>query len=519
MTWRTAYDALAARLVVLVVLTLGLIAMSVAAMHEWSREQELASYQAVAQRYAALLDDTLVQTEADLQRSSANGALNKQAPLLLERMPWLLSLQERTSSGELLWQRGEAANATSTNELPVATVLTLIEGANAIGHLHFADVQSTAEGAALLHAAWPVSGGKNFGVTTLSLTRLVREVNRTSSVALGVNAQLLEGASAAASDALNEQTIRLGSTGLQVRLRLDTTAGFLQRAPWQLYGLPVMTLMLAAALGMYVREMVLRQRAEAVTREQQEQVQANSRFATLGEIAAMISHEINQPLAAIEMYTSTCQKVLSNERPQVETLAQALLGLRSQTERASRIIRSVQDFAQNRSETAQGVDVMAVLRDLIPLIEIQAKRFRAVVRVQGEKGVHVVADKTMLEQVLLNLVRNGLEAMRETPEDSRQLHIGVTRREGWLDIKVTDQGSGVAPEMRNKLFSAFVTNKPKGTGVGLSLCKSLVEKHQGHIRFEDNPKGGTIFVVELPVDATQSSVPAKPLNNTTEVAA
>lgn len=125
----------------------------------------------------------------------------------------------------------------------------------------------------------------------------------------------------------------------------------------------------------------------------------------------------------------------------------------------------------------------------------------------------------MLEQVLLNLVRNGLEAMRETPEDSRQLHIGVTRREGWLDIKVTDQGSGVAPEMRHKLFSAFVTNKPKGTGVGLSLCKSLVEKHQGHIRFEDNPKGGTIFVVELPVDAVQSSVPAQTLNTTTEVAA
>lgn len=519
MTWRNAYDVLASRLAVLTALTLGLIAMSVAVMHEWSREQELASYQAMAQRYAALLDDTLVQTEADLQRSSANGALSKQAPMALERMPWLTVLQERSSGGELQWQSSATSNISPSSNLPAATVLTLIEGANAVRRLHFAELQSTSEGLGLLHAAWPISGGKNFGVATLSLTELVREVNRTSTVALGTSAQLIEGASAAIPGALNEQTIRLGSTGLQVGLRFAATEDFLQRAPWQLYGLPVMTLMLAVALGMYVREMVLRQRAEAVTREQQEQVQANSRFATLGEIAAMISHEINQPLAAIEMYTSTCQKVLNSERPQVETLAQALLGLRSQTERASRIIRSVQDFAQNRSETAQGVDVMAVLRDLIPLIEIQAKRFRAVVRVQGEKGVHVVADKTMLEQVLLNLVRNGLEAMRETPEERRQLHISVARREGWLDIKVTDQGSGVAPEMRNKLFSAFVTNKPKGTGVGLSLCKSLVEKHQGHIRFEDNPKGGTIFVVELPVDVAQSSVPAKPLQTNTEVAA
>ena len=512
MTWRTALDALPARLMMLVALTLGLITMSVTTMHQWSREQERASYQALAQSYAALLEDTLVQTEADLQRSSANGGLFKQAPFVMERLPWITSLQEHSNSGELLWQSGAVGNPSlNSAKVPANAILALIEGANALGHLHFADVQTAANGDAMIPAAWPFSASKNFGVATLSLTQLLDKVNHTSTVALGANAQWLGGSNAPTPNALNEQTIRLGGTGLHLRLRFETTEGLMHGAPWQLYGLPVMTLILAMALAMYVREMVLRQRAEAITREQQEQIQANSRFATLGEIAAMIAHEINQPLSAMEMYTTTCQKVLTSERPQIDTLNQALLGLRSQTERASRIIRSVQDFAQNRSETAQGLDVMVVLRDLIPLIEIQAKRFKAVVHVQGEKGVPVVADKTMLEQVLLNLVRNGLEAMRDTPEDNRQLHISVARLDGLLEIKVIDQGCGVAPEMRSKLFSAFVTNKPKGTGVGLSLCKSLVEKHQGHIRFEDNPKGGTIFIVELPIDTVRTAVPSKVL--------
>ena len=281
-------------------------------------------------------------------------------------------------------------------------------------------------------------------------------------------------------------------------------------------GLPFMAVLLACALALYVREIILRQRAEAITREQQDRVQINSRFATLGEISAMISHEINQPLAAIELYASTCEKLLKSGANQPETMQQALTGVRSQTERVSRIIRSVQDFAQSRSETPQGLDVMAVIRDLAPLIDLQAKRLKAIVKVQGMTGTHIVADKTMMEQVILNLVRNGLEAMRNTPEDKRLLTIEVSRDDALLNIRITDQGSGIAPELRDRIFSAFVTNKPKGTGVGLSLCKSLVEKHRGHISFSDNPKGGTIFTVELPIELSKSSE-VSALRNAVEV--
>jgi two-component system sensor histidine kinase DctS len=159
---------------------------------------------------------------------------------------------------------------------------------------------------------------------------------------------------------------------------------------------------------------------------------------------------------------------------------------------------------------------MAVIRDLAPLIDLQAKRLKAIVKVQGMTGTHIVADKTMMEQVILNLVRNGLEAMRNTPEDKRLLTIEVSRDDALLNIRITDQGSGIAPELRDRIFSAFVTNKPKGTGVGLSLCKSLVEKHRGHISFSDNPKGGTIFTVELPIELSKSSE-VSALRNAVEV--
>jgi len=183
----------------------------------------------------------------------------------------------------------------------------------------------------------------------------------------------------------------------------------------------------------------------------------------------------------------------------------------------SRIIRSVQDFAQSRSETPQGLDVMAVIRDLAPLIDLQAKRLKAIVKVQGMTGLHIVADKTMMEQVILNLVRNGLEAMRNTPEDRRLLTIEVLKNDTSLNLRITDQGSGIAPELRDRIFSAFVTNKHKGTGVGLSLCKSLVEKHRGRISFADNPNGGTIFTVELPIELPKSTE-VSPLKNAVEVA-
>ena len=500
------------RLATLVVLMVGLLTTSVTAMREWSQQQELANFQLLSQRYAALADEKLVQVEAELQRSSASKALPKNSDLLQERMPWVLHVQERDSKSSVIFESTPITGSPNTEVL----ALSLIEGARSLGRLHFGDLQVSPAGEAIVYAAWPISGADSYGLACLSISKLLQSINSTSSATLGIEASW-ENKPNSLLENPRFQEIRLSNSGLILPVRISTTDSFATKSTWQIYGLPLLALLLTFALALYVREIILRQRAEAITREQQERVQINSRFATLGEISAMISHEINQPLAAIEMYASTCEKLLKSGASKPETMQQALTGVRSQTERVSRIIRSVQDFAQSRSETPQGLDVMAVIRDLAPLIEIQAKRLKAIVKVQGVTGVHIVADKTMMEQVILNLVRNGLEAMRNTPEDRRLLTIEVLKNDTSLNLRITDQGSGIAPELRDRIFSAFVTNKHKGTGVGLSLCKSLVEKHRGRISFADNPNGGTIFTVELPIELSKSTE-VSPLKNAVEVA-
>ena len=500
------------RLAMLAVLMAALLTTSVTAMREWSQQQELANFQILAQRYAALVEDKLVQVEADLQRSSASNALSKNTELLQQRMPWILHLQERDNKSIVIFESTPTTVSLSSEML----ALSLIEGASSLGRLHFGDVQALPDGEGIVYAAWPISGTDRYGLACLSISKLLQSINIASRATLGIEA-IWENNPTALTDDPRLQEVRLSNSGLIFPLRLSTTDSFAPKSTWQIYGLPLMAVLLALALSLYVREIVLRQRAEAITREQQDRVQINSRFATLGEISAMISHEINQPLAAIEMYASTCEKLLKSGASKPETMQQALAGVRSQTERVSRIIRSVQDFAQSRSETPQGLDVMAVIRDLAPLIDLQAKRLKAIVKVQGMTGLHIVADKTMMEQVILNLVRNGLEAMRNTAEDRRLLTIEVLKNDTQLNLRITDQGSGIAPELRDRIFSAFVTNKPKGTGVGLSLCKSLVEKHRGHISFADNPNGGTIFTVELPIELSKSTE-VSPLKNAVEVA-
>jgi signal transduction histidine kinase len=502
------------KLALMTVLTVALLSATVTAMREWYQQREQANLKMLAQTYAELLEDKLVQIEADLIRSSASNTFLKNAYLLQERMPWLVALQERDNKANIIFQINFTQTQSSSFEL---LALSLLEGASSVGHLFFGDIQTTAHGDEVSCAAWPINATDHFGLVCISVPQLVQSINLISKTTLNVEAELVSNKKIYQGDDPHFQQVRLNYTGLTLPLRISTTEGISLTSSWQILGLPVLAFLLACAIALYVREILLRQRAESIAREQQDRIQINSRFATLGEISAMISHEINQPLAAIELYAATCDKILKSGAHQPETMEQALHGVRSQTERVSRIIRSVQDFAQSRSETPQGVDVMAVIRDLAPLIDLQAKRTKAIVKVQGMTGTLIVADKTMMEQVILNLVRNGLEAMRNTPEDKRLLTIEVSKVDSWLSIRIADQGSGIAPELKDRIFSAFVTNKPRGTGVGLSLCKSLVEKHRGRISFSDNPNGGTIFTVDLPLDATKSPEP-QPIKSSVRVA-
>lgn len=253
-----------------------------------------------------------------------------------------------------------------------------------------------------------------------------------------------------------------------------------------------------------VLDITERRRAEELARQQQEQLQFTSRLVTMGEMASTLAHELNQPLAAIASYNSGCLNLLERPGSQAADIRPALEKIGVQAQRAGRIIRRVHDFVRKSEPKRAPCQVAEVIDDCIGFIEADARKRQIHIDSEIIPAPEVPADRLMLEQVLLNLIRNGMEAMAETPSGYRRLYIRMAPEDGELRISVADQGCGLAQEVRDKLFTAFFTTKPEGMGVGLSICRSIIEFHRGRLWAEENsqsPTGsGTIFLFTLPLE-------------------
>ena len=248
-------------------------------------------------------------------------------------------------------------------------------------------------------------------------------------------------------------------------------------------------------------------RVEEVSRASQERLQATARLATVGEMASLLSHELNQPLAAISSYATGSMNLLKDaamKDPQLaETLASAIQRIGQQAERAGKVIKSVHDFVRRRDQAREPVKPRALLDDVMPLVILQARKLGVQVVVQCPSDLPAVfCDRTMVEQVLLNLSRNGMQAMADdTPH--KVLTLGVrpaasNATSRWLEFTVADLGQGIAEGVSEKLFTPFFTTKEEGMGLGLSLCRTVVEQHGGFLGHRPNTPHGTVFSFTLP---------------------
>jgi two-component system sensor histidine kinase DctS len=253
-----------------------------------------------------------------------------------------------------------------------------------------------------------------------------------------------------------------------------------------------------------VLDVTERKHAEELARQQQEQLQFTSRLVTMGEMASTLAHELNQPLAAIASYNSGSLNLLQRPDCTPDQIRPALEKIGLQAQRAGKIIRRVHDFVRKSEPKRAPCQLAEVIEDCLGFIEPEARKRHVHIDCQMPDLPPVPADRLMLEQVLLNLIRNGMEAMSGTPEGHRKMRLSVTRGENELTVTVTDNGSGIAPEIRDKLFTAFFTTKPEGMGVGLSICRSIIEFHRGRLWVEDNPHSptgsGTSFLFTLPLE-------------------
>ncbi len=246
-----------------------------------------------------------------------------------------------------------------------------------------------------------------------------------------------------------------------------------------------------------------RKQTAEISRQQEERLQRTGRLITLGEMASTLAHELNQPLSAIANYCMGCVTRMQSGNWKQEELLAAMQKASFQAERAGKIIRRVREFVKKSEPRRSAVPIGEVLDDAIGFAEIDARRMGVkVIEEVPEDLPAVYADRIMIEQVVLNLIKNALDAMQGNPPEDRLLRVRA-RALGPLSVEVAviDRGYGIGEEARKRLFTPFYTTKAEGMGMGLNICRSIIEFHDGRLMVESNPEGGTIFSFTLPTEA------------------
>jgi C4-dicarboxylate-specific signal transduction histidine kinase len=229
-----------------------------------------------------------------------------------------------------------------------------------------------------------------------------------------------------------------------------------------------------------------------------------SRLNVMGEMATGIAHELNQPLTAIANYAATACKMIDSENKQPEKIVSVLDSVQVQAKRASEIIHRLRKFVKKQSLQKSSVALNHLVTDVVGFMEIETKNYNVNVELDLQEGLPIVfVDAIHIEQVLLNLIRNSLEAMMPVDENSRVLTV-CTRldHDGTPLVEIADSGPGIDSNTLKRIFEPFVTTKgTKGLGMGLSISRSIIEAHGGRIWAKSEPGKGSRFYVTVPIRA------------------
>lgn len=250
----------------------------------------------------------------------------------------------------------------------------------------------------------------------------------------------------------------------------------------------------------FIRDLTERQLTQKRLQELQSELSHVSRVSEMGQMVSILAHEVNQPLTAAANYLQTGKLILSRSGAS-EKLAETLDKALGQVARATEILRHLRDFVKKGESEQSAEDLAQLIDEASALALLGAKECGVKVELHADPGLpRVHVDKVQIQQVVVNLMRNAIEAME-----------GCTRRELRVEAKmasadtvrvsVIDTGPGIAPHIRKQLFQPFVTSKPHGMGVGLSICRSIVRGQGGELWVEDNPEGGAAFSFTVPAES------------------
>jgi signal transduction histidine kinase len=246
-------------------------------------------------------------------------------------------------------------------------------------------------------------------------------------------------------------------------------------------------------------DITAQRRNEEIFLQQQEKLSLTARLVAVGEMATTLAHELNQPLAAIANYNMGCVRRLRSGEWNTAELLEAMEKGAAQAERASSVIQRLREFLARRQPQLAACDINEVVEELRPTIEVEAaQRSVRLSLALSWRIPYARADRTLMEQVILNLARNAIDAMEDTPAAERELRIGSgIGADNTIEVTVADRGKGIAPELEADLFRPFFSSKPEGMGLGLHISRSIVEAHGGHIWATPNTGRGTVFRFSL----------------------
>jgi PAS domain S-box-containing protein len=243
-----------------------------------------------------------------------------------------------------------------------------------------------------------------------------------------------------------------------------------------------------------------RKKAEEWIKRRQQDLTNAARIHSLGEMASTLAHELNQPLAAIVNYTKGCIYRLQSGNYQIEQILQILEQAAQQSERAGDIIHRMKNFVQKGRLYFETIDLNQLVQAIVGFFDYEIQQHLVPIEFElADNLPPIEIDKMQIEQVLLNLIRNAVEAMQEAATEKPKIIIQSGRTENMVFAKVIDNGPGFPADITSKIWEPYFTTKKNGVGIGLSICRTIVEEHGGNLTVSANPEGGVCFEIGLPL--------------------
>ena len=233
-----------------------------------------------------------------------------------------------------------------------------------------------------------------------------------------------------------------------------------------------------------------------------------NRFSMAGELTASIAHEINQPLGAILANAETAQSILTSSRPDIAELNSIVDDIIHDDRRASEVIRRMRSLLKKAPFELKNMDLNDLVRDTVEFLSTLAiGRNVEMVSVTKSDALPILGDRIQLQQVILNLVVNGIDAMKDTPAENRIITIRTSRVEEIAELSVSDRGPGIPEDKLKEIFEPFYTSKAGGMGMGLSIARTIIEAHQGQIWAQNRDHSGASFRIKLPISNKGAGLP------------